>query len=800
MQRANRKPSITDPYGVAFARPPIHSETPAVTRVLLVEDNPGDAELLRRMLGGSTAGTFEVETVYRLADAINIESVNDFDLVVLDLNLPDSFGMDTLDAMRESAPIVPIVVLTGQNDERLGLEAMTRGAQDYLVKGEIDARMLSRSLRFAIERGRWRVEMYRHDALLAEAQEIAKLGSFSWDLVTDEATWSAALWRIYSMDESDGVPDRHTFLRGSHPADREHIEDSFRSAIASKEPFDFEYRIMRSGEVVHLHVRGYTAIDAAGRATRFAGTCQDVTERKHAQDALLASERRLRTLFESVNLIVLVLDVDGIVEYMNPFALALTGCATAEAFGSKWSETFTAIPDLALVTQSFEAMLRPDGPGCVQDAIRTRAGAVRVISWHNTPLKDAEGRLWGSLSVGEDVTERNRLDQQYRQAQKMEAVGRLAGGVAHDFNNMLTVILSYAELLRETFAPGDPRIEDLDPILTAAGAAAGLTRQLLSFSRQEVIQPKPILLETVVAQSGKLLQRVIGEDVTLHTNLNTAPSTIVVDAGQLEQIIVNLAVNARDAMPNGGRLTIETSTLTVDEDYAATSWPAVPGRFALLTVSDTGTGMDEQTRAQIFEPFFTTKEVGKGTGLGLATVYGIVKQSGGFIMVDSEPGVGTSFKVCLPIADHLVTLPLEPTVPAPATPRGSETILLVDDAPSVRAVARQILERAGYAVLEAQGGAVAIDIATRHTGAIDMVLTDVVMPEMSGKQLADRIVELRPATRVLYMSGYTDEAVVRHGVSDPAVAFLQKPFTPDALTRKVRDVLDERSVTVAGAA
>jgi signal transduction histidine kinase/CheY-like chemotaxis protein len=388
-----------------------------------------------------------------------------------------------------------------------------------------------------------------------------------------------------------------------------------------------------------------------------------------------------------------------------------------------------------------------------------------------------------------DVTEKRALENQFRQAQKMEAVGRLAGGVAHDFNNLLTVILSYTDMLIEGVAPKDPRAEDLDQIRKAGRAAAALTRQLLAFSRQQVIEPRLVDLNEIVSSADRLLRRLIGEDIELEANLGAGPFTVMIDPGQLEQVIMNLAVNARDAMPGGGKLTLETTAITMDGDYVRDHWPAHPGRFAMLAVSDTGCGMNEETRSRIFEPFFTTKPPGEGTGLGLATVYGIVKQSNGFIWVYSEPGEGATFKIYFPLVDRLAGQYVE-KIESATIPTGTETILLAEDSAPVRAAVRQILERFGYTVIEAPNGKVALSSAEREK-SIHLLLTDVVMPEMSGRQLAEQFAELRPDARILFMSGYTDDAIIRNGVLRPGTAYIQKPFSADLLARKVREALDD---------
>ena len=394
-------------------------------------------------------------------------------------------------------------------------------------------------------------------------------------------------------------------------------------------------------------------------------------------------------------------------------------------------------------------------------------------------------RVWGTQR---DVTEQRHLEEQFRQSQKMEAVGQLAGGIAHDFNNLLTAILGNTQLLLRELPPGDSMHGDVEEIRKASERAASLTRQLLAYSRRQMLQPEVLDLNVVMAEMDKMLRRLIGEHIDLVAVFAPDLGRVRADPNQIEQVIVNLAVNARDAMPDGGKLTIATANVDLDETFAQAHLGSVPGSYAMLSVTDTGVGMDATVRAHLFEPFFTTKEVGKGTGLGLATVYGIVKQSGGYISVSSEPGHGSSFKIYLP----RIATPAEPPAGAPkgGPAPGSETVLVVEDEPAVLTLSRRALESQGYVVLAASDADAALRVVERHGGMIHLLLTDVVMPGLSGRELADRLSAQRPGIRVLYMSGYPGDAVVQHGTLPLGSAFLQKPFSPDGLARKVRDVLD----------
>ena len=387
--------------------------------------------------------------------------------------------------------------------------------------------------------------------------------------------------------------------------------------------------------------------------------------------------------------------------------------------------------------------------------------------------------------------DRKRLEDQLLQAQKLEAIGSLAGGLAHDFNNILTAITGYSELSLRRLGEEDPIRKNIQEIYKASQRAGDLTRQLLAFSRKQVMQPRVLNLNGIISNMERMLRRLLGEDIELATRLESKGVQVKVDEGQIEQVIMNLAVNARDAMPNGGKLTIETDVTTLGEDAAQRLLGLGAGPYVRLTVSDTGSGMDAEVRGKIFEPFFTTKQRGKGTGLGLATVYGIVKQSGGHIAVASEPEKGSTFQVYLPqAAGEISAAAREKPAPAPSA-QGSETILLVEDEEAVRDLLREVLQGKGYRVLEARDGFEALRLSTGHSGSIDLLLTDVIMPKMNGRELAERLKPERPKTKVLYMSGYTDNAIVHRGVLEDGTAFLQKPFTPETLAQKVREILDK---------
>jgi PAS domain S-box-containing protein len=529
--------------------------------------------------------------------------------------------------------------------------------------------------------------------------------------------------------------------------------------------------------------------DAHGNIIGTFGVSRDITQHKQAE----AEHARLVTAIEQSAEAVVITNTTGGIEYVNPAFTRITGYGREEVLGQNPRILKSDKQDPEFYQQLWATIL--NGQIWHGELInRRKDGSLYTEEMNIAPVRNQVGEITHFIATKQDVTEHKQLEQQLIQAQKMEAVGRLAGGVAHDFNNLLTIINGYAQLLIEPISPQDPRRGHLKEILMAGERAASLTRQLLAFSRRQVLEPRVLNLNSVLADVAKMLRRLIGEDVELVSTLKPDLGRVKVDPGQIEQVIMNLAVNARDAMPQGGKLFIETSNVEIDANYARRHSPMMPGKYVMVAVSDTGCGMDLETQAHAFEPFFTTKEKGHGTGLGLATVYGIVKQSGGFIWVYSAPGHGSTFKIYLPFIEE--ALPTAEPAEAPAElAKGSETVLVVEDERGVRSLVCEALASHGYKVLEAAGAASALEISERYTEPIHLLLTDVVMPQTGGKELAKGFSTLHPETKVLYMSGYTDDAIVRHGILEGGTSFLQKPFQPKALLLKIREVLKMKSGT-----
>ncbi len=587
------------------------------------------------------------------------------------------------------------------------------------------------------------------------------------------------------------------WLEFVHPDDRPRVKQAAENHEATDD-YDVEYRIVRPDDSIRwIHDRGFMIRDAAGAVCRVGGVAEDVTERRMAEDASLQQQRRLAGIVDSA--------MDGIVTIDSDHRVLLINAAAERMFGHR-AEDVVGRNVECLIPERF----RPQHAGLVRAYGQTGVAARSMGSFGPITGLRADGTefpIEASISQIEveerklftvtcrDMTERMRaaeanriLEAQLHQSQKMEAFGQLAGGVAHDFNNLLTIIDGYSDMLLRTLPSESPDRSYVLEIRQAGARAAALTRQLLAFSRQQVLEPKILELNEVVADTEKMLRRLIGEDVHFETALRPDIATVKADPGQIVQVIMNLVVNARDAMPTGGKLRIETADVEIGEDAIDAHDGAHAGAHVMIAISDTGVGMPPDVAARVFEPFFTTKGLGKGTGLGLAVVDGIVRQSGGFIEVTSEPGVGTTFRVYLPAALEPADLSEEPA--RSSAPRGSETVLLVEDDESVQRLAALALREFGYRVLTASCGKEALRVMSESEADVRILVTDVVMPEMNGREIAEFLIAKYPTLKVLFVSGYTDDAVVHQGVEHSSVAFLRKPFTPGTLAAKVREVLD----------
>jgi PAS domain S-box-containing protein len=601
--------------------------------------------------------------------------------------------------------------------------------------------------------------------------------------------------RAYQLTGCMRVEDpEQTWRSIVHPDDLQRAQEAWAKCVRGGAPFEIEIRFIESNTSGHrwFLVRAIPSTDAAGAITRWYGTGTDIDDQKRSRDELRIGEERFRNLVMALPAAVYTTDQTGRITLFNEHAVELWG-RRPELGTDRWCGSWKiSRPDGAPLPldQCPMAVTVREGHGVRgQEIIIERPDGTRAhVLPHPEPLRGAQGEIVGAVNMLVDLTQMKQLEEQYRQSQKMEAVGQLAAGVAHDFNNILTIILGFSELILNNMPASDPGHEQMEEIRRAGERAAALTRQLLAFGRKQILAPVVLDLNTLLTEIEKMLRRLIGADVELITTFQPDLGRVKVDPGQVEQIVVNLVINACDAMPTGGRLTVQTCNTVLSELQARQHPELAPGPFTLLEVTDTGSGMDDATKARAFEPFFTTKEVGKGTGLGLATVFGIIKQSGGFIEVESELGSGSTFRAYLPQIRE--PIPLEAADPCLVKmPRGAGTVLLVEDEDGLRKMAQLILESSGYKVLSAQNGDEALKVSHDYVGDIHLMLTDVVMPKMGGRQLTDLLAPSRPSMKVLYMSGYMGDTIVRHGIRDAETNFLPKPFTPITLSQKVRDVL-----------
>jgi PAS domain S-box-containing protein len=750
-------------------------------RLLLVDDDVRFGDYLRIILKRARP-TFVVDVASSVQAALTELAQGRHHVCLLDYRLGVEDGLEVLRRAHARDIRTPIVLLMGEQDESLELTAIEQGAADYLNKSELDPRRLEQTVSRAIARHRVESALRERETRVADAEARALVMATQVGLDGQYVKVSPRFCDLLGYSDEE--------LRSMRSDDITHPDD-VATDLAQREVLlkraagsvELEKRYVRKdGGIVWAYVN-CSLVDAEGGAPLcFLNYVRDIGDQKRAEEALRASEQRYSSMVRNAPYGIFEATRDGRFLHGNPALMAMLGVDSESAVPLIDPDALYGSAEER--QRVFEQLAKP-GRSSV-DTSWNRADGSRVLVHIGADVPADVGDV--ITGVVEDVTHRKRLEDQLRQAHKMEAVGQLAGGVAHDFNNLLTAILGYTEFLKEDFADVPHVAADLEEVHRAAATAASLTAQLLAFSRKQVLQTRVLSLNDVVDEMRNLLSRVLGEDVTLVTNLSAAVPRVEADPVQLQQVLLNLAANARDAMPLGGKLVIETALS--DTDTALLEKTALPpGRYAVISVADDGCGMDRQTKARIFEPFFTTKGQAKGTGLGLATVYGIVSQSGGEIVCDTEVGVGTTFTILLPVTDHAAAATGPAAGAAPTVSRGTGTILLVEDQPAVRELTRRILQAQGYQVIDTGNPETALDLLgdTR----IDLLLTDVVMPELSGPDLAKRVRRQHPDVRVMFMSGYAGHSALN---ATDGVPLILKPFTPQSLALKVREVLDARDV------
>jgi two-component system cell cycle sensor histidine kinase/response regulator CckA len=772
---------------------PAHMSDDAL-RILILEDVAMDAELVEYELQRAS-----IPFVARRVDTRDgfLRELDAFrpDVILSDYTLPRFDGMTALSLTRERAPAIPFLIVTGSVNEETAVGCMKAGATDYLLKSNL-AR-IGPAIQAALERERAREEKIRAESLLAASERrFRSLVQNSSDLVTIVAPDGTILYASDSAERLVGYAPGQlvgTMLLGYVDASgAEAVRGLLQNSNGkSSGPVEFSLRRV-DGSPVWLEAVGSNLL-ADPTIQGIVLNARDVSERKRADRALRESEERYRDLFDNASDLVCMSAPGGTLLYVNK----------AWQEGTRYSQDEIARMQLIDVVHPesrshFTAVLRRVLAGERLDHVE-----LMLVPKSGPPIT-VEGNLSCTFKDGKpsvvrgiyrDVTERKRVDEQLRRAERMQAAGKLAGGVAHEVNNMMTGVIGFSEFVLRSFDLNDPRRADVEEVIRAGTRAADVTRQLLAFTRQQFLRPQLVQLNAVVNDMEKMLRHSLGEDKLLELRLSSESCQIRADRGQLEQVLINLVLNARDAIRGHGRVGIQTSCAVLDETYAERHGGVdiPPGRYVMLAISDTGCGMDADVQARIFEPFFTTKPVGQGTGLGLSTVYGIVKQSGGFVWVYSEVNQGSVFKVYLPEARGLVTEPVTDNLSVPL--RGSETILVIEDEDVVRNLACRGLRDHGYIVLEATNGSEALDYIRAHPGTVDLIVSDVVMPEMGGRELGQNVALFEPELPILYMSGYTGEDVVQRGLLDPGVPFQQKPFTPGTLAMKVRAMLDQHPRT-----
>lgn len=658
--------------------------------------------------------------------------------------------------------------------ERLTLVAHSA----HLIEREIALQAQEASLRHA-HRSSQESEQQLRCALSA-----ARMVAWDWNLATGVVHRSENASSILGLRTSE--PDE--FLRMIHPDDRTRVEAAIAAARGGEAFSDFEFRVVTGeGHILWVLESASLRVDPVTEQPHLTGICMDLTDRKQAELRLRESAKRFRQMANTAPVVIWVTDRTGYCTFINEQWTRLSGQNVDQALGFGWTERIHP-DDRQLAKSQFITATEKKTDYLIEYRFMDPSGVYRWAIATGRPRLIRNGTFDEYIGCILDISEHRQLEERLRQSQKMEAFGQLAGGVAHDFNNLLTIISGNSETLSELLPSNDPCQEFVREISTAGKRAASLTQQLLAFSRQTMLAPKILDLNAVVSETEKMLRRLIGEDIRLTIHREPKLRLMKLDPGQCEQILINLAVNARDAMPKGGQLTIETANVTLDDHETAAYPEATPGDYVRLTVKDTGNGMTPEIKSRLFEPYFTTKRVGKGTGLGLAVVHGIVNQNSGLIQVTSEPGAGAIFELYFPAVEGTVIAPKHEGNNKPKP--GSEFLLLVEDEDAVRRLLLRVLQQQGYKVLVASNGREALELVKNHHEPLDLLVTDVVMPELGGPELAHALCPRYPDIKVLFVSGHTDDAMVRHGLVQDEVAFLQKPFSPLTLVKKVREVLD----------
>ena len=764
-------------------------------KVLYVDDNPMDRELVRDALEKEQEG-FQITEASSRQEFEACLQEGGFDLVLSDFNILGFEGLQVIEAIKAGYPGLPVIIVTGTGSEEIAVEAMRSGAADYVIKTPRHIQRLPITIQAVLEKRHLKAEKARSIAELREArrdwEEIFQAIGHPTLILESEyniVNANRAACQAVGLLEAElrGRKCYEIFHDSQQPPENCPLKKMLHSGRL--EAMEMEMNALGGAFIVSCT----PVLDEAGRLQKVIHIATDITPRKRAEEALRQSEEKYRRLVKQVPAVVYKGHRDWGLECFDQKIEEITGYSMEEFNGRQKTWLDLIFPeDLDQARNSFKEALKGDGSYVAEYRIRKKTGEVSWLQARNRIVRDTAGKFDYISGVFFDITERKELEDQLIKAQKMEAVGILAGGVAHDFNNLLTAIMGYSEMMMMGLRPEDPFHLYVEEITKAVNRGASLTNQLLAFSRKQILQPQVINLNDMVTDMDKMLQRLIGEDIDLVTCIDQELGLVKADPSQIEQIIMNLAVNARDAMPHGGKLTIETANVYLDQAYAQGHADATPGPHVMLAVSDNGTGMDTETLSHIFEPFFTTKESGKGTGLGLATIYGVVKQSGGNVWVYSEPGQGTTFKVYLPRVEEGLEIVKPKTAPVISL-EGKETILLVEDDVGLRELISRALRHYGFTVLEAAQGGEALLLCEKEKAPIHLMLTDVVMPHMSGATLAERLRVLHPEMQVLFMSGYTEDAIVHHGVLNSDVNFIPKPFRMLALVQKVREVLDSTS-------